>query len=127
MKPSVAYQSASAIAAFLLWGSWAYYTNIENPQIALSSGVSQGVISALLTILMVYFLAKLYTKFNMPLSRILLPSLLLSLICVIVGVTVHKLVGTLDIFGTLMPPLSAGFIFNITTCIKIHNLSQEQQ
>ena len=119
MKPSKRYQVISATGAFLLWGSWAYLIN-SNGQGALYSGICQGLVSSFLTMLMIFALSKLYTKFNTRLTKLLMPACILFLSTSIIGISVHTLINTANIFYTLTPPLLVGFIFSVTTCFKIH-------
>ena len=114
----------SATLAFLLWGGWAYYVNIETSvdegrASPLSSGLTQGVGSFLITLIMVHTVAWLYHHLPAHSTRLVLPALITVAVTGSCLATAHALVGTSNIVQTISPALSVAFLFNIYTTVKL--------
>lgn len=108
----------SAPLAFALWGGWAYWVNTETAlegerASPLSSGLTQGVGSFIITLIMVRAVAWLYNHVPAHLTRMVLPALITVAVTGSCLATAHALVGTADIVQTIAPALTVAFAFNI--------------
>ena len=119
-RTSVQYNLISAILAFFLWGSWAYYINkSEVSHIGFVSGVTQGVASFVTTLIVVYIVTSIYNFFPNKLLRLLMPTVI-TVACI--GgflILVHSLAGTPRILATVSPSLAIGSLFCVLTTYKL--------
>jgi hypothetical protein len=114
----------SAAFAFALWGGWAYYVNTEaagkgGRASPLSSGLTQGGGSFIITLIMVRAVAWLYHHLPAHPTRLVLPALITVAVTGSCLATAHGLVGTPNIVQTIAPALSVAFAFNIYTAVKL--------
>jgi hypothetical protein len=90
----------------------------------LSSGLTQGVGSFLITLIMVRSVAWLYHHLPAHSSRLVLPALITVAVTGSCLATAHALVGTSNIVQTISPALSVAFLFNIYTTVKLRRGDQ---
>jgi hypothetical protein len=114
----------SAALAFALWGGWAFYVNSRTADEAgrsspLTSGLTQGVGSFVITLIMVRAVTWLYHRLPAHPSRVVLPAVATVAVTGSCLATAHALVGTPSIVQTIAPALSVAFAFNIFTAIKL--------
>ena len=114
----------SAALAFALWGGWAYYVNIRTAgegagASPLSSGLTQGTGSFMITLILVRAVAWLYHRLPDHPTRLVLPGLITVAATGSCLATAHALVGTPDIVQTIAPALSVAFAFCIYTAFKL--------
>ncbi len=121
------YNLASAIAAFVMWGGWAFYVNSRNSDSSgIVSGIAQGTASFTITLLMVHAITFLYHKFNHLLLKLVLPALLTVSVTSTCLVLIHLLVGTPHIVSTIAPALSVAFAFCLLTTFKLNRIDQAE-
>ncbi|MCI5132951.1 MAG: hypothetical protein D3904_15910, partial [Candidatus Electrothrix sp. EH2] len=117
-----AFNTLSALSAFMLWGGWAYFVNGGHSfRKGLVSGLAQGTASSLITLVMIrmvsFFRHRLPTA--SPAQAVVLPA-----VCT-VGLTgsclagLHYLIGTPYILFTIAPALSVGFAFCLFTAYRL--------
>jgi len=128
-RPAVAVRTSrrfnliSAALAFLLWGGWAFFVNSRAaagsgaPPIV--SGVTQGIGSFCITLMMVRSVSWLYHQLPANSLRLVLPALITVCITGTVLLVAHTLVGTANIIGTIAPALTVAFCFNLFTTFKL--------
>lgn len=117
------YNLASAIAAFVMWGGWAFYVNSRHTDSSgIVSGLAQGTASFTITLLMVRAITFLYYTFKYPLFKLLLPALLTVSVTSTCLVLIHLAVGTLHIVSTIAPALSVAFAFCLLTTFKLNQI-----
>ncbi|MBC8289020.1 MAG: hypothetical protein H8E37_01775 [Planctomycetes bacterium] len=114
----------SAGLAFTLWGGWAWYVNartVAEPgrTSPLISGLTQGVGSFVITLIMVRAVTWLYHRLPAHPSRVVLPAVATVSVTGSCLTTAHALVGTRSIVQTIAPALSVAFAFNIFTAVKL--------
>jgi hypothetical protein len=113
----------SATLAFALWGGWAYYVNAlttgEGTASPLTSGLTQGTGSFLITLVLVRAVAWLYHRLPPRPLRLVLPGLITVTVTGTCLATAHALVGTPDIVQTVAPPLSVALAFCIYTAFML--------
>lgn len=112
------YNYVSAFLAFLLWGAWAYYVNIESHNVLLSA-LSQGIASAIITLIMIKLLTYFYKLFPKNGWFFILPSLITVGITSSFVVLIHFIVDTKNIFYTVLPTVIVAFLFALYTTKKI--------
>lgn len=126
-----AFNTLSALSAFMLWGGWAYLVNGGHSfRKGIVSGLVQGTASSLITLVMIrmvsFFRHRLQTSSRMSCS-VILPA-----VCT-VGLTgsclagLHYLIGTPYIFFTIAPALSVGFVFCLFTAFTLHRKERGRQ
>ena len=109
----------SAFVAFIFWGGWAYFVNRGAMESAWISGLTQGVMSFIITFFMATLSTYLYSRLTSlklllaPFFTIIITGILLSL--------VHSVVGTPNIFYTIAPTLFVSFFFCLFICHKLEN------
>jgi len=111
------YNKLSAIAAFTLWFTWTYYVNSSADNVLISA-LSQGFISASITLMMIKLLKVLKPFFKTTSSKIFYPSLIISTMCFLMGFLIHSAINTSQVIKTIIPAVVVGFIFCIITSIK---------
>ena len=112
----------SAGLAFALWGGWAFIVNqaaADNPWV---SGLTQGIGSFVITLIMVCAVAWLYHQMSSwpTVWPLVLPALIVVAVTGSCLATAHALVGTPNIVRTIAPALSVAFVFNLYTARKLH-------
>jgi hypothetical protein len=85
----------------------------------LSSGLTQGGGSFIITLIMVRAVAWLYHHLPAHPTRLVLPALITVAVTGSCLATAHGLVGTPNIVQTIAPALSVAFAFNIYTAVKL--------
>ncbi len=114
------YTTLMAAAAFIVWGGWATFVNADaGTGQRIVSGLTQGTISAVSTVTMIWVIELLYRKLEGVRLRILLPSVMPTLILGVILVTAHQLAGTEHIVWTVTPNLVIVFIFGMITTFKV--------
>lgn len=122
----------SAGLAFMLWGGWAYWVNTETTiegerASPLSSGLTQGAGSFIITLIMVRTVAWLYYHLPAHSTRMVLPALTTVAVTGSCLATAHALVGTPDIVQTIAPALTVAFAFNIYTTVKLRREEERDE
>ncbi len=122
----------SAALAFALWGGWAYYVNTETAgdggrASPLSSGITQGTGSFIITLIMVRAVTWLYHHLPAHPMRLVVPALVTVAVTGSCLATAHGLVGTPNIVQTIAPALSVAFAFNIYTAVKLRRVEGRKE
>lgn len=119
-ETSAAFNLISAVAAFVLWGCWAYFVNENSvPSSGLVSGITQGAASFLITLLMVRIVTFLFARLPTNGGAILLPALATMCITSSFLIAAHCFVETPNIIRTITPALCVGFVFCIITTLQL--------
>jgi hypothetical protein len=114
------YKLGSALMAFLLWGSWAWYANgADNEWHTLLSAIAQGSSSFFITLGLVALVSRLYHHFEHPLARVWLPAVIVTIFSSSLLLVVHLGVGTQQILQTILPPSTVAFLFCLFTSVKM--------
>ena len=119
IKISKQYNLISALLAFCIWGGWSFYINDNSLLIRVSSGLAQGISSFIITLIMVNFVTWLYNKNYFSPLRLILPAIITVIATGSALIVIHYLVGTPNIFVTVLPALIVGFLFCIYTSYKL--------
>jgi hypothetical protein len=120
VSTSWVYKLGSALAAFSLWGGWAWYVNGADTEWATYlTAIAQGTSSFFITLVLVSLVTRLYNGLRHPLARLLLPSLLVAGLSSSMLVLVHLLVGTQHLLPTIVPPSTVAFLFCLFTTAKL--------
>lgn len=114
----------SAALAFALWGGRAFFVNSRTEGAAgrspaWVSGLTQGVGSFVITLIMVRAVAWLYHRLPDHPVRLVIPAVATVAVTGSCLATAHALVGTRSIVQTITPALSVAFAFNIYTAVKL--------
>lgn len=123
-RTSRAFNVASAILAFVLWGGWAYWVNSRGAAPAraaspLTSALAQGTGSFIITLILVRAVAWFYHRLPAHPARLVLPGVFTVTVTGSCLAAAHTLVGTSDIVRTIVPALSVAFAFCVVTAFKI--------
>lgn len=123
---NVYYKLKSSILAFLLWGSWAFYVNLQvSLQDGIISGLAQGVLSFVFTWGLIHVITFFFNLFYDPLSRILLPVIFTICLSCSSLILVHYLIGTPNIFKTIFPTTIVAFLFSLYTTFTLNRIKGE--
>ncbi len=120
VRTSRRYNLASAVLAFLMWGGWALWINSHNGTTTqLTSGMTQGAASFIITLVMVRAIVLLFHR--MPRNRlgVILPPTITVCCSGSCLALAHYLVGTPRIVNTIAPALTVAFSFCLYTTIKL--------
>lgn len=122
IKSSTTYNFGSAILAFVLWGGWSFYINTQQGSLehGLISGITQGVCSFILTLVIAFLIEKLFNYFKNTLLKLLLPPVITVILTGSFLIMVHLLIKTPSIVYTLTPVLTVAFLFAIFTNVKLY-------
>lgn len=97
--------------AFLAMGGWAVFANRAHPGgEALTAGLVQGTISALITLVLKRFLEVLSARLSGPAAYLAPPTLSCAAILVLL-VGVHTLAGTPEVWATIAVPFAVSSIY----------------
>ena len=119
IKISKKFNLTSSFLAFLIWGGWSFYINDASLYNRITSGLAQGLSSFIITLVMVKFVTRLYSRNYFPSIRLMLPAIITVSCTGSVLIIIHYLVGTPYIFKTVTPALSVAFIFCLYTSYKL--------
>jgi len=122
-ETSATYKATSALLAFFIWGSWAWYVNAQSANAATTppivSGFAHGCGSAAITLVIVRAVTTLFRMLiNHPL-RTVLPALITTLTTGSCVAFVHQSIGTSNIVGTVVPGMMVAFGYNLATTLKL--------
>ena len=119
-KTSRLYNWGSALLAFGLWGGWAFYVNRPSGlATGFTSGVAQGTVSMLMTFVMIQAVTGIFRRLTSRYLQLTLPTLITVGSAAAFLVLVHSLVGTPNIFWTILPGLSGAVPFCFYTSYKL--------
>ena len=114
------YNWSSALLAFGLWGGWAFYINRPaGLSTGFTSGVAQGTVSMLMTFVMIRAVTGIFSRLTNRYLQLVLPTLITVGSAASLLVLVHALVGTPNIFWTILPGLSGAVPFCFYTSHKL--------
>lgn len=117
----------SALLAFVLWGGWAYYINsASSAKSGVVSALTQGTASFLITLFMVHAVSFLFHWFQNPVTKVLLPAIVVVSFTSLCLVNVHLLMGTPRVFYTIFPALTVAFSFCLYTSFKLLKIHQQR-
>jgi hypothetical protein len=112
------YSSLSAVLAFILWGTWAYIMNIDSNN-NLISAFSQGIVSFIITLIIIKIIEYFYNLFPKNKLFFILPSIITISITSSFVVGIHVIVNTQNILFTVFPTVIVAFLFALHTTKKI--------
>jgi len=120
VKTSRLYNWAAALLAFGFWGGWAFYVNLPaGLATGFTSGLTQGTASMLMTFVMIKAVTGICRRLTNQYLQLTLPTLITVGSAAGLLVLVHTLVGTPNIFWTILPGLSGAVPFCIYTSYKL--------
>ena len=121
-KTSRLYNWGAALLAFGLWGGWAFYVNRPSGlATGFTSGVAQGTVSMLMTFVMIQAVTGIFRRLTSRYLQLTLPTLITVGSAAGLLVLVHSLVGTPNIFWTILPGLSGAVPFCLYTSYKLQS------
>ena len=122
IKSSRTYNLSSAFFAFVLWGGWSFYINTQQGSLnhGIISGLTQGICSFILTLLIAFLIEKQFNFFNHLILKLVLPPVFTVFLTGSFLVLVHHLIHTPSIVYTLTPVLSVAFLFAVFTNLKLY-------
>jgi hypothetical protein len=112
------YNYLSAMLAFVLWGTWAYFINIDSNNNFISA-FSQGIASFIITLMMIKSVQYFYNIFPKNRLFFVLPSIITVGITSSVVVGIHLMVKTQNILFTVFPTVIVALLFALYTTKKI--------
>ncbi|HIQ15753.1 MAG TPA: hypothetical protein EYH38_09355 [Leucothrix sp.] len=135
-KTSLFYNLLSALFAFVLWGSWAYYINsmqsLETSNTGIIAGLTQGTASFIITFIIVHLVTRIYNFLHTSASINLLAIKLVAPAVLTVSITgtglfiIHNIMNTPHIAKTIAPALLVAFLFSLFTAYKLNNTKSER-
>jgi hypothetical protein len=119
----------SSIAGALIWGTWTLYINLDGGTVrAFFSAISQFFLSAASIGLLSLGIDKSYNFLQAKnLTVTILAAILPWGAMLFLVISIHLYINTYDVFYTLLPTSSAGFIYSITYSVMKHRLSSYPQ
>ena len=140
-KTSLFYNLLSALFAFVLWGSWAYYinsmqsleaSNLETSNTGIIAGLTQGTASFIITFIIVHLVTRIFNFLHTSASINLLAIKLVAPAVLTVSITgtglfiIHNIMNTPHIAKTIAPALLVAFLFSLFTAYKLNNTKSER-
>lgn len=121
-RTSKLYNYGTAVAAFVVWGGWAYIANSGHETgKRVAAFLTQGTYSFVMTLVMVGIVTAIFTRLpRVPALRIILPGILTLSVTGTILALVHIRVGTPRIAMTIGPALAVAFAFCLLTAWKLH-------
>jgi hypothetical protein len=131
-KTSRQFNLVSATMALVLWGGWAYCINHREadetgPSSPVTSGLTQGIGSFVITLLMVRAVTWIYHRLPANPARIVLPAIATVAVTGSCLATAHALIRTSNIAQTIAPALSVAFAFNVYTAAKLRREGERRE
>jgi hypothetical protein len=121
----------SAALAFFLWGGWALFVARRAPAGSgaspVISGLTQGIGSFCITLMMVRSVSWLYQRLFGNVFQLILPAVITVAITGTALATAHTMVGTANIIGTIAPALTVALCFNLFTTFKVRKSATTRQ
>ena len=114
------YNYTSAILAFILWGTWAYFMNIDSSNSFLSA-IAQGFASFIITLVMIKIIEYFYNLFPKNKFYFIFPSIITVFITSSFVIAIHLLINTQNILITVFPTVIVALLFALFTTKKISN------
>ena len=114
------YNFISAFLAFVLWGTWAFFMNMDSTN-RWESALSQGIASFIITLIMIKIIAYFYELFPKTKLFFILPAVITVSITSSFVVGIHLWVKTENILSTVLPTVIVAFLFALFTTKKISN------
>lgn len=128
VKTNARYNLFSASSALILWGSWAYYINSAKGQmIGLIAGLTQGIASFIITLVVVYAVTTIYNRLPEGVGRLILPAVITVSCIGVCLVLIHAAAGTPYILLTIAPSLSVAFLFCMFTSYRLGQMEVSQR
>lgn len=125
---SARYSLLSASSALFLWGSWAYYVNSAKGQTTgLIAGLTQGIASFIITLLVVYAVTAIYNRLPRGVGRLIWPAVITVSCIGVCLVIIHSAAGTPYIFPTIAPSLAVAFLFCMFTSYRLRQAEVSQE
>lgn len=126
-RTSARYQLFSASSALVIWGSWAFYVNsAKDHTVGLISGLTQGVASFVITLLVVHTVTAIYNRLPVGIGRTTLPAVITASGIGVCLVLIHVAAGTPYILPTIAPSLGVAFIFCMFTTNRLQRMEVAQ-
>lgn len=120
VRSGAVYRVVSGVLAFLLWGGWALYVNLEfGEDIALKACLTQGTASFVITLFMVRSVEWLFGRLPPGTLQMTIPSVLTVSFTGSCLALTHWFMGTPRIFATIAPALTVAFLFCLFTTYKL--------
>lgn len=115
-----------AVVAFVLWGGWAFYANVDSSStFPLIPALVQGSASAIITLLMALAVQRLNILFAAtPRLAAWLPPFVIVAITSTLLVVFHSLAGTPNLVATVIPPSAVAFAFCLFLSLSLANTRQ---
>lgn len=127
-RTSARYRLFSASSALIIWGSWAFYVNSTKSQtIGLISGLTQGIASFVITLLVVHAVTAIYNRLPAGIGRLILPAVITVGCIGVCLVLIHSAVKTPYILPTIAPSLGVAFFFCVYTSHRLRQTEVSQQ
>jgi ABC-type antimicrobial peptide transport system permease subunit len=123
---SKSYKYLSAILAFILWGTWAYFMNINSSNTFISA-IAQGLASFIITLIMIKMIEFFYDLFPKNKLYFFVPSFITVFITSSFVVIIHILVQTENIVYTVLPTVIVALLFALFTTKKIYKLNIKKE
>jgi len=121
-KTSRLYDWVAALLAFICWGGWAFFINSPAGVVTgLISGIAQGTASLVMTFAMIKVVTDIFHRLANRFLQLTLPTLITVGSAAALLVLVHSLVGTPNIFWTILPGLSGAVPFCFYTSYKLQS------
>jgi hypothetical protein len=131
VRTSRRFNLISAALGFLLWGGWALFVASRAPAGSgappVISGLTQGIGSFCITLMMVRSVSWLYQRLSGNVFQLILPAVITVAITGTALATAHSMVGTANIIGTIAPALTVALCFNLFTTFKIRKSATTRQ
>ncbi len=121
-KTSLLYDWGAALLAFVCWGGWAFFINYPaGVATGLISGLTQGTVSMTMTLVMIKIVTGIFHLLANPIMQLIMPTLVTVVGAACLLVLMHSLVGTPNIFWTILPGLSGAVPFCFYTSYKLQH------
>ncbi|MCF7980979.1 MAG: hypothetical protein K9K86_03270 [Pseudomonadales bacterium] len=116
----------SAVAAFMGYGAWAFYVNhAYSLAISLKAAITQGSYSFVITLTMSWLMELLHQAFDTTRTRLPLTILITCLLLYTTSWGINALLGTPEIFMTILPGAVIGTLYTFSYGLALEKLSSK--
>ncbi len=118
----------SGLAAFLIYGSWAYFANSDHTHfIASKAALTQGSYSFMVTLTLSLLMETIFSLLDKPRLRFATTFISSSLLLYFTSWLINKLLGTPNILATIAPGTSIGTVYIFIYTLNLHRQTTKAQ
>ena len=116
----------SAFTGFIFYGGWAYFVHLDYGHVvAFKAFLTQGLVSFSITLVLTQSMETMYKLFSNPRAAYWCTAIIISVLVVLFSYTINAIVGTPEIFFTILPGSVISAIYTFSYVRLLSYIRQE--